>query len=160
VVLLAGEVLLWAQLQSGGLHRAGAGWVAAPDYQLTAREGGYVRTCRWLAPRLGPRAVIAAPEIGAVGYFCGARILDTVGLVTPGMDGYNARNPRGGVPLALVMDRRPDYVVGLGVFVRDTLLPDAAFRRAYRQVVLFDDPAWDSRGVYVFARRAIGAQCS
>jgi hypothetical protein len=57
-----------------------------------ARE--YVRTCRyitelhvrsslWIAANTPPGAVVAAPDIGALGYFGGHRVLDMAGLITP-----------------------------------------------------------------------------
>ncbi len=38
---------------------------------------------KWLAENSRPEAVVAAPDIGAVGYFSGRRILDLGGLVSP-----------------------------------------------------------------------------
>jgi len=42
-----------------------------------------VTTAQWMAEHLPPQTVIAAHDIGAVGYFTGRRLVDLAGLVTP-----------------------------------------------------------------------------
>jgi hypothetical protein len=37
----------------------------------------------WLSRNSAPDAVVAAPDIGAIGYYSGRRVLDLGGLVTP-----------------------------------------------------------------------------
>ena len=42
-----------------------------------------VATAQWMAEHLPPQSVVAAHDIGAVGYFTGHRLVDLAGLVTP-----------------------------------------------------------------------------
>jgi hypothetical protein len=44
-----------------------------------------VRTARWIAQNLPPDAVVGTHDIGAIGYYSGRRVVDMVGLVSPGM---------------------------------------------------------------------------
>ncbi len=46
-------------------------------------ESEMVNTARWAAANLPPRAVIAAHDIGALGYFDHHRLIDLAGLVSP-----------------------------------------------------------------------------
>ncbi len=59
--------------------------VGARAYARDVRfiEGQMVTTARWLNTHTPPTALIAAHDIGAVGYFTRREILDLAGLVTP-----------------------------------------------------------------------------
>lgn len=72
----------------------------------------HVQMGQWLAQNTPSDAVIATHDIGAIGYFSGRRILDTVGLVTPEVLPFiNAgKSVEEGV-LAFLEHRKPDYLV-------------------------------------------------
>jgi hypothetical protein len=61
---------------------------------------------RYLAENAAPHAVVAAHEVGLIGYYSDRRILDLMGLTTP-----LSKSERERSPLALVLERRPDYFV-------------------------------------------------
>jgi arabinofuranosyltransferase len=48
-------------------------------------EGSLVRWGRWFGENAPRDAAIAAPDIGALGYYSGLRVVDLAGLVTPAM---------------------------------------------------------------------------
>src|SRR5260370_32537069 len=102
-----------------------------------------------VAESLRATAVIAAPEIGAIGYASNLRILDTVGLVSPGALPYYPL-PReqvltdNAIPPRLIVDLKPDVVVTLDAFVQRSLLLDAAFQRAYRVERSYPAAVWQS----------------
>jgi hypothetical protein len=48
-------------------------------------EDSLVRWGRWFGAHAPPHAVIATPDIGAIGYFSERRVVDLAGLVTPAM---------------------------------------------------------------------------
>lgn len=50
-----------------------------------ALEGSLVTWGRWFDRHAAPEAVIATPDIGAIGYFSRRRVVDLAGLVTPAM---------------------------------------------------------------------------
>jgi hypothetical protein len=108
-------------------------------------------------------AVIAAPEIGALGYASQLRILDTVGLVSPAAVGYYPL-PReqlivdNAVPARLIIDQQPDAVVSLDAFVQQSLMRDAAFQRDYQLERSYPVDVWNSSELLVFRRVAPTAQ--
>jgi hypothetical protein len=70
----------------GVLAIAAAFWVrGALAYQSDVQiiETEMVATARWLATHTEPNSLIAAHDIGALGYFGGRPILDMAGLVSP-----------------------------------------------------------------------------
>lgn len=103
----------------------------APPWQprniWTEREELYRRVATQLQPVLEDGDVVAASEIGALGYYCECEILDTVGLVSPQALSYYPL-PREdyvvnyAVPSKLIYDVAPKYLVSLDVFWRNSLL--------------------------------------
>jgi len=142
-------------------------WVLSPDHgpsrpapnmawfkleQLYAQVGGE------LAPQITPQTVIAVGDIGAMGYFSGARILDTIGLVSPESVPYYPL-PREQLVINyamsadLIADRKPDYVVMLEVYGRRTLLTDPRFLADYALEQKIPTAIYGSDGMLVFKRK-------
>lgn len=173
----------WAQRKAAFSRRAGAGAFAAAliaifvaqllGYNLVPDIGGdwlhvrrpvwlerehlYRDVARMLDPVVTPATVIAAPEIGALGYYCDATILDTVGLVSPQAIPFNPVNAaltdtNYAVPEPLIYAFKPDYIVALEIFVRKTLLPSERFRGLYRLLTRVETRAWGTDGLLVFRR--------
>ena len=112
-----------------------------------------------LAPRITPDTVVAAGDVGALGYYSNARILDTVGLMSPEASGYFPLDPRVyvinyAVPAELILDYAPDFVVLLEVYVRAGLLREARFAADYRVARTIDTDIYGSRGLMVWERVA------
>jgi hypothetical protein len=136
------------------------GWLDRPTYPLglsLAREHAYSSAAVDLAPRLGADDVVAAPEIGAFGYVSGARILDTVGLVSPQATRYYPLPAEmllgdNAVPPALIQDSQPAYVVALDQFVRQSLQPSPWFQQHYALVARYPARVWLSDEVLVYRR--------
>ena len=75
-------------------------------------EEMHIDMARWVAANTPPESVIASHDVGALGYFSGRKVLDTVGLVTPGVIEYL----RPGVPAddgvrQYLQMAKPDYVI-------------------------------------------------
>jgi hypothetical protein len=71
-------------------------------------ESEMVSAARWVAINTEPQALVAAHDIGALGYFGGRRVLDLAGLVSPEVIGIL----RDEDALAELMNRRQaDYLV-------------------------------------------------
>ncbi len=76
-------------------------------------ESSLVRWGEWLGDHSPPSAVIAAPDIGAIGYFSQRRVLDLAGLVSPRLLPLLERAPEEDVLSRLEFSRfaRPDVVI-------------------------------------------------
>lgn len=112
----AAAMLLWVAflIVGGRAYATDVGFV----------EGEMVTTARWLAENTSADSLIAAHDIGAVGYFAQRRLLDLAGLITPEVVPFITEH---GALMAWMLSQQVDYVV---------LFPDwsAAYRR------LADDP--------------------
>ncbi|MCQ3930278.1 MAG: hypothetical protein DPW16_07440 [Chloroflexi bacterium] len=128
-----------------------AGWELKPDHRPNRPapkmafheiELNYQTVAERLAREesIGPDTLIAAGDIGAVGFFSRARILDTIGLVTDGLNhyyenaGYPALIPDEGnyaIPPQMIFDRQPDYIITMLDFVKLGLQQDPRFAEQY-----------------------------
>jgi len=119
----------------------------------------YAQVGRVLAPQLSATSVVAAGDVGALGYFSNARILDTVGLMSPEATAYYPLDPSlytisYAIPTQLILNQKPDYVVFLEVYGRLGLLQDAQFINEYQLIQQIDTDIYGSRGLLVYQRRA------
>lgn len=149
--LLAAVLMLW-QLPAIDWRQP-----LMPAGQDLAREQLYLDIGRDLAESLPPNAVIAAPEIGALGYASNLRVLDTVGLISPAALSYYPLPAAqlvtdNAIPARLIADRQPDAVVTLDAFAQRSLLPDPAFQRDYRLEAAYPAAVWQSQQLLVFRR--------
>ncbi|MBI3244774.1 MAG: hypothetical protein HYZ49_21050 [Chloroflexi bacterium] len=130
----------------------------APDMAWFKLEQLYTQVGKELAPQLTAQTVIAAGDIGALGYFSGARILDTIGLVSPESVPYYPL-PKDqlvinyAISANLIADRKPDYVVFLEVYGRKTLLADSRFTANYTLIKKIATDIYGSDGMLVYQRK-------
>ncbi len=69
----------------------------------------------WLARNSAPEAVVATPDIGAIGYYSGRRVLDLGGLVTPEINRMRQRiDVERIIEEGLYLRFGPDYLVDRG----------------------------------------------
>jgi hypothetical protein len=128
-----------------------------PAGESLLRERLFAEVGQDLGLRLPPTAVVAAPEIGALGYMSNLRVLDTVGLVSPAALPYYPLPPEqfvtdNAIPARLIEDQRPDVVVTLDAYVQRTLLTDPAFQRDYYLEASYPAVIWQSKELLVFRR--------
>ncbi len=91
-----------------------------------------------------PETRVASADIGAVGYYSEAFIIDTVGLITPELSAYypyddsirlQEDDPQNyAVPPALILDTQPEYFVTMEGFIRLGLLTMPEFTENYTLV--------------------------
>lgn len=148
---LAAALVLW-QLPAINWHAP-----FLPAGEDLAREDLYLTVGNRLAASLPADAVVAAPEIGALGYASNLRVLDTVGLVSPAAVAYyplpaDQFVTDSAIPAKLIDDRQPDAVVTLDVFAERSLLPDPAFQRSYRLEMQYPASVWQSQELLLFRR--------
>ncbi len=130
----------------------------APEMAWHRLELIYERIGRELAGQIDPQTTIAAGDVGALGYFSGARILDTVGLISPEATAYyplpeSAYVINYAIAPDLILAQSPDYVVFLEVYGRNTLLQDARFKMAYELVETIPTDIYGSRGMMIWRRK-------
>ncbi|MDW8325885.1 MAG: hypothetical protein RMK99_04900 [Anaerolineales bacterium] len=130
----------------------------APQMAWHALELLYTEVGKDMAGQVAPqRTVIAAGDIGALGYYSDAQMLDTVGLISPQATAYFPLDPDVyamvyAVPPQLILDERPDYAVFLEIYVRNGLLRDARFQAEYTLLKKIPTDIYGSEGMLVFKR--------
>src|SRR5207248_1281819 len=110
-----------------------------------------------------PNATVMASENGVVGWALEGRVLDTIGLITPGAERFYpvpSAQIEGNmaVPPALVLTMHPDYFVSLEVFIRRSCLVDPGFQATYVLDESLSDRSqntFGSRGLLVFRHRSL-----
>ncbi len=122
-------------------------WYLAPSVWLGAEAG------RWLNQNIPPAALLAADQMGQLGYYSRRRIIDLLGL----MDTEIAHR---GYSTALLLRRNPDYVVLLGMNNEPIILQfketirDAEFTKKYKLCyILRANNELDRTEYLVYARR-------
>ncbi|MGH2620063.1 MAG: hypothetical protein ACRDHG_05765, partial [Anaerolineales bacterium] len=101
----------------------------APKMAFIELELLYQEAAERVRTHLSNDQVLAASDIGALGYYTGGRILDLLGLVSPEASRYYPASPSAyvinyAIPPDLVRDLEPDVVVILEVYGRNGLLLD------------------------------------
>jgi hypothetical protein len=130
----------------------------APSMAFIKLELLYRQAAERIAPQLTSQSLLAAGDVGVLGYYTPARILDTVGLNSPVSTSYYPL-PAGdyvinyAIPAALILEQKPDWIVILEVYGRRALLPNADFQAAYRLVETIDTDMYGSEGMLIFQRR-------
>lgn len=99
-------------------------------------EAGDVRFARWLAERLPEQAVVATMDVGALSAILPNRIVDLAGIGDPELHAMVRRaRARGGDwqdgVLALIEERRPDYLVVFPDWLDPVERPGSPFRRLH-----------------------------
>ena len=129
------------------------------------RVHAYRDAARWINSHAPLGSTVLAAEIGALGYYTPAWIIDAAGLVTPEAVRHLPVAPErrlapevGAIPRGLVQDTRPDYVVTLPVFAAKSLLDWPWFLEHYDRVHEVDvGPSprirlWGGRSILIFQR--------
>ena len=106
----------------------------------------------------GNPPTLAAGDVGVLGFFTGARILDTVGLNSPQSTGYYPLDPAlyvitYAISPDLILDNQPDYVVILEVYGREGLLKDPRFWEQYDLRRKIPTDVYGSDGLLIMERK-------
>jgi hypothetical protein len=146
-----------APLISSGENIALTAHAPAPDMAFVQLEQLYRQAAARIAPQLTPRSTLAAGDVGVLGYFTPARILDTVGLNSAISTSYYPLPAEQyvinyAIPTALILDQQPDWIVILEVYARRTFLPDPRFQSAYRLIEKIPTTLYSSDGLLIFQR--------
>lgn len=129
-----------------------------PEMAYIKLEQLYISAVADLKPHLGEGATIATGDIGAVGYFSQAPILDLVGLISPSTSAYFPLPEESyvinyAIPTDLILDFEPEYIIMLEVYGRRTVLLDPTFQQRYTLFKEYPADIYGSRAMLVFERR-------
>jgi hypothetical protein len=161
LVGLLGVVWLFTSVNGWMLHPDHGQDRPAPRMAWNAIELLYQQMGEHLRNDLGvtPETRVASGDIGAVGYFSRATIVDTVGLVTPELTryypvdrAYIASDQNYAIPPQLIYDTQPDYLVTMEGFVREGLVRQDAFHDEYDLITEYPFPFYGT-GMQLYARR-------
>ncbi len=152
VIFMAFTLNAWTLKPDHGPQRP------APKMAYIRLEELYIQAARDLMPVLSSDSVIAAGDIGAVGFFSQATIVDMVGLITPEVLDYfplpdDSYVINYAIPSALVTDIQPDYVIILEIYGRRTLLLDSVFQETYALRREYPTDIYGSEAMLVFEHR-------
>src|SRR5207248_1728118 len=126
-----------------------------------SRERAYFACADRLRPIVPAGATVMGSENGALGWALESRVLDTIGLITPGAERFyplpaSQLVSTMAVPADLVLTMRPEFFVSLEVFIRRSCLADPAFLAAYELDDSLSDQSqttFGSHGLLVFRRK-------
>ena len=129
----------------------------APEMAFIKLELLYEKVGIDMKDTLEANQTLAAGDIGALGYFSRARILDTVGLISPISATYYPLPDSDfvinyAIPTGLILTEKPDYLVTLEVYGRNTFIANEDFQATYRLVKKYDTDLYGSDGMLVFQR--------
>jgi hypothetical protein len=130
----------------------------APQMAYIQLELFYHLVAADLKPHVRPDTVIAAGDIGALGYDTNARILDTLGLISPQTLRHYPLDPSLYViPYAmspqLILDQQPDWLVAPEVYLRRGVLLNTQFQAQYQLLETIPTDIYGSHGLLVFRRK-------
>jgi len=132
----------------------------APDMAWYQLELLYRQAAARLAPEIASferTPILAAGDVGVLGYFSGAHILDTVGLNSPISTQYYPLDEKFyvinyAIPPDLILDTQPDYLVILEVYARPGLLKDPRFTNDYHLIEKIPTDIYGSDGMLLFEK--------
>ena len=129
----------------------------APEMAFIELELLYERAADVLSDRMRPEDVLAAADIGTLGYHAPGEILDLLGLISPESTAYyplpaSAYAINYAVPSDLVTDLLPEFIVILEVYGRNTLLQDRNFQMNYELQEVLSTDIYGSDGLLIFSR--------
>ena len=102
-----------------------------------------------------PKPILAAADVGVLGYYTELEILDLVGLNSREALNYyplekSAYVSNYAVPEDLVLDIKPEYLVILEVYGRNTLLKNPVFLNQYKMIHKIQSDIYGSQGMLVY----------
>ncbi len=129
----------------------------APEMAFIQLELLYERAAQELSDRIQPGEVLAAADIGTLGYHMPGEIFDLLGLISPQASTYyplpaSAYSINYAVPSQLVTDVAPEFIIILEVYGRNTLLRDEQFGVDYELLSELETDIYGSDGLLIFKR--------
>ena len=168
---LAGSLVLLCLVILAPVALSLRDWQLHPDHGLTRPtpemawyklELLYRQAADILIPEINHRSeekvVLAAGDVGVLGFYTHAYILDTVGLNSPQSTQYYPLDPEFyvtnyAIPPNLILDTLPNYIVILEVYGRAGLLQNSDFWQKYILCQKIATDIYGSDGMLIFERK-------
>lgn len=130
----------------------------APDMAYIKLELLYEQAAEIINPYLQAGDVLAAGDVGVLGYKTGARIYDLVGLNTPKVTRYYPLDPdlyaiNYAVAPNSILDEQPEAVIILEVYGRKGLLLESRFTEQYSLLEKIETDMYGSDGLLIFVKK-------
>jgi hypothetical protein len=148
---------LTAGLSAWTLHPDHGADRPAPDMAFIKLELLYDQAAQIVLPHLRPGDVLAAGDVGVLGYETHAVLLDTVGLNSNQSLQYYPIDPADyvinyAIPTQLVLQEQPDAVIILEVYARNTFLQNEDFQQQYTLLETIPTDMYGSEGMLIYLR--------
>jgi hypothetical protein len=142
-------------------------WEIHPDHGLDRPAPGmawyqlellYHKAAQIVQPFLTPDTTLAAGDVGVLGYYTQARILDTVGLNSPEALPYYPLDEKYyvtnyAVAPDLIIAEQPELVILMEVYGRLGLFQDPRFIEQYDLLALIPSDIYGSEGMLIYIRK-------
>jgi hypothetical protein len=133
----------------------------APEMAWFKLELLYQQAAELIAPHMNEETLLAAGDVGALGYYTPARILDTVGLNSPVTLDYYPLDAEYyvtnyAIPAELFLSEQPDWIVVQEVYIRRTAMEDADFQGRYQLWDTLPNDIYGSEGMLIFRKTESG----
>ena len=161
IVGIFGCVWLFTSINGWALHPEQGPDRPAPEMAWNALELLYQQMGEHLYNdlKVTPQTRVASGDIGTIGYFTRATIVDTVGLVTPKLTRYYpvdraliASDQNYAIPPQLIYDTQPDYLVTMEGFVREGLAKQTQFHDEYNLITEYPFNVYGT-GMQLYAKK-------
>ena len=135
--------------------------IGSPLSAESEREDEYREVAIRFRDSFGPESVVAASEIGALGYYSDARILDTAGLISPSALRYyplpaSLYSTNYAIPPDLIRDSQPDFLVTFELFASGGLLKEEWFAEDYEEIYRKSTQAFNDSDLLVYQKAIPG----
>jgi len=132
------RALLWVLMAFALIAQARGVWYQARCFgmQVDNIQDMQVSMAKWIDQNVPEDAVVAANDVGAIAYFSQRRVVDTVGLISPGVLGHMRPGvSRDDAVMAFLEEERPDYAVLFPNWYPDLVSRARLFERAHSVVL-------------------------
>lgn len=128
------------------------------DLASAEREEIYIKLAKEFFPTISNSSIVLAPEFGAFGYYSDAKIVSSIGHISPEVFKFLPISKEilvinTAIPVDMVKEIKPDYLLSLEVFIRKSLLIDKWFIENYQILKKEDSKALSSNGLYLFKKK-------
>ena len=124
------------------------------------REEIYIEVANKYKSELTRDKIVMAPEFGAFGYYTNSKIISSIGHNDPEMLQFLpvpknevAGGSTNAISFAMVDHFKPDYVLSLEVFIRNSLLKSEQFLDEYEILEKRKSNIFGSNGIYFFKKK-------